>query len=177
MFISHIKFFFLVCTRWKDISEQAWHDIKTLTFPNPEDILFATQKTKKPYFEDLMKRCGRYLMSLNLSTPCSSFIYSVRDHCHNLTKLKLEFTKCYYRHFWDAFSSMEKLEIFEITNIKPEFIGDCLGTLPETIKKIHMSMASSKHIFDFSDKFLPRNTPFVSIIFLIGHQIKLFSYK
>lgn len=117
-------------------------------FPSSPDNVDAS------FFQDVIKRCGRYLTSLIIGPVCNSNVLPIiRNHCHILTTIELEFNRNSIEHFVRAFVHMKQLKVFKIKNVKSLCARDCLITLPQTISTIHMEAPNNRTI-PFSSRIL-----------------------
>lgn len=176
LLIKIICYLLLVSLRWRDVSQQSWHDIKTLDFSKSlGNELFSSLK-KQSDIEKILARCGFYLTHLNLSSICNSSILPIlRQHCDNLIKIELDLCKYSDTHFVGAFSSMEKLKYIKIKNTYGQYLFRCLASLPQGMEEIHLGMLSSRLCPGYLYNPLPKNSLTVSLnLFLHLKQKQMF---
>lgn len=150
---------FTVCKRWRDLSQDSWHMIKTLDL-SPSTWGFAYTRTiHTALLRKVLLKCGRFLTRINLNDPinylsqstltvigklcpnltsidvtaltvCASGIRTLANNCRNITKFNLgPSTYSCDNELKCLFKLNQNLEYFAVT--RNGILGKCLLCLPE----------------------------------------------
>ncbi|KAL6265374.1 hypothetical protein P5V15_002173 [Pogonomyrmex californicus] len=148
----------IVCKRWRDLSQDSWHMIKTLDL-SPSTWGFSyTCMIHTALLRKILLKCGRFLTRINLSYPhylsqstltivgklcpnltsidvtaltvCASGIRTLTANCKNITKLNLgPSTFCCDHELKYLFKINKNLEYLAIS--RNSIVGKCLLYLPK----------------------------------------------
>lgn len=109
-----------VCQRWRRISLKSWEGVKNLDIKNE----FCTESIQLNHLEGLLRRCGDYLTSLNLSwlnksehLPAEASIKIINKYCKNLSHLNICYT-------WNETNYLHALDAHLVKNLKWLNIGN-----------------------------------------------------
>lgn len=150
---------FVVCKRWRDLSQDSWHMIKTLDLSPFTWGFTCTDKMRTALLRKILLKCGRFLTRINLNdssqclsqstltiigklcpnltnidvtalTVCASGIRTLANNCRNITKFNLgPSTYSCDNELKCLFKLNQNLEYLAIT--KNSILGKCLLCLPE----------------------------------------------
>lgn len=121
----------------------------------------------------ILKQCGPYLTELTL---CNGFNYKiipvVRDYCHNLLKLKLDFNKHEEKYFVNAFSKLNKLKSISINAYRDYPIYDCDWADTKMLESVHEGIEEIYFESDTSSCYLSDHFAAVSLFIFLSIQHK-----
>ncbi|KAK0077182.1 hypothetical protein PV325_004319 [Microctonus aethiopoides] len=140
-----------VCKRWQTVNQQAWSDIKELTFPLDFPGSSIIISTDERALEKLLLRCGRFLNKLefkNNDIYCRfDIIPLIAKHCHNLQCLILHLNFNSSPDMTWLFLNLHKIERLKLFRLNRKFLDASLKKLPtNSMKELSLSTDLFGHV-------------------------------